>query len=202
MWLTQEAIIEQKQLKQALSLPSYKNGEFQDPGGNPIEVGDSPIKLLQTFTSLGGTEWEVLPAIMDNRYDIYEFVFHSLTGTGSTILGMQWKAGGVYIVANYWGYMNTIATSYAQLINDIPTSANACIGGTIRFYTPWSTAFRKYCHANITSGLDTVSGTSFDTTQGKLSNPSLLALQGFKLACFSTPGTIGAGAIGKWYGLK
>jgi len=38
MWLTQEAIIEQKQLKQALGLVTYDNGEVLDPDGNPIEV--------------------------------------------------------------------------------------------------------------------------------------------------------------------
>jgi hypothetical protein len=38
MWLTQEAIIEQVQLKRALSLVSYKNGEFIGPDGNPIAM--------------------------------------------------------------------------------------------------------------------------------------------------------------------
>jgi len=167
-----------------------------------VTLGDSPIKLLQTFTSPGGSEWEVLPTIIDNTYDIYEFVFHSLTGTGNPYLGMQWKAGGAYITANYWTYATTGVYSYGFLSKNMPTTANSCFAGTIRFYTPWSTAFKKYCYASITHSMDVSSGTGLESTDGKISNTSLSALQGFKFACFSTAGTIGAGAIGKWYGIK
>src|SRR6187455_1723399 len=167
-----------------------------------VTLGDSPIKLLQTFTSPGGSEWEVLPTIIDNTYDIYEFVFHSLTGTGNPYLGMQWKAGGAYITANYWTYATTGVYSYGFLSKNMPTTANSCFAGTIRFYTPWSTAFKKYCYANITHSMDVSSGTGLESTDGKISNTSLSALQGFKFACFSTAGTIGAGDIGKWYGIK
>jgi hypothetical protein len=166
-----------------------------------ITLGESPRKLLQTFTSNGGTSWDIEPTIIDNRYDIYEFEFHSLMGTGSTNFGIQFKAGGAYITTTtYYGHTQSAALSYGYL-GGFPNAVNTCYAGTIRFYTPWSTAFKKYCYVTITDNTDF--GVVYTVpSEGKVSQSSLLALQGFKLAGYGAASNILVGAVGKWYGIK
>ena len=75
--------------------------------------------------------------------------------------------------------------------------------GSIRFYIPWSTVYRKSCYSYYVSpGNYHTSGATATAPEGKLENSSLLALQGFKLFLNAAANNMTAGAIGKWYGLK
>ncbi len=160
-----------------------------------VTLGDSPIKLLQTFNlNAGSSIWEILPTIIDNRFDTYEFEFYGLTITNAGTLSMQLKAGGAYLVTNYASGSNFVNAS-VPIVSSMTSGAPNYAAGRITFYLPWNTSLRKYGHyltheANF-SNVGIVM---------KMVNTSLLALEGFKL--YPATGTINAGAVGKWYGLK
>jgi len=160
-----------------------------------VTLGDSPIKLLQIFNlNAGSSIWEILPTIIDNRFDTYEFEFYGLTITNAGTLSMQLKAGGAYLVTNYASGSNFVNAS-VPIVSSMTSGAPNYAAGRITFYLPWNTSLRKYGHyltheANF-SNVGIVM---------KMVNTSLLALEGFKL--YPATGTINAGAVGKWYGLK
>ena len=166
-----------------------------------IVLGDSGSKLLQTFTSPGGSNtWEILPTIFDATYNIYIFEFWNLTinaGTSISFL-MQYRSAGVYITANYLQSADAFtASSVFNFVDAVSTPASFA-AGYVRFYSPGSTSMKKMCmFTSSSSGKNTTR--VVDTNLS--GNTTTAALDGFKLVS-SGAALINAGAIGKLYGLK
>jgi hypothetical protein len=168
-----------------------------------VTLGDSPTKLLQTFTlGAGGPIWEILPTIINNTYDVYEFEYYGLSVSSATsvTIGMQYKANNAYITTTtYFGHIGASgSTSINMTYNGITNANGFYVAGKIRFYLPWSTTLAKLAHCS--GAVSDGAGSAGDVDSGKALNVTLLALQGFKFA--PSAGNLNAGAIGKWYGLK
>src|SRR6188768_1906712 len=113
-----------------------------------ITLENSARKLLQTFNlNTVSAIWEILPTVIDNRYDYYEFSYHGVNHNSyvaSQSIQIQYKAAGAYITTSTY-YLDTgAAQSYLSLYTTTSTpSLSDHHTATIRFYLPWSTTYPK-----------------------------------------------------------
>jgi hypothetical protein len=174
-----------------------------------ITLGESPKKLLQTFTlSANSLNWDIIPTI-DDKYDVYEFEFYKLTNVNalSQTLYMRFRVGSTFIsTVTYYGHLGGGATNSISL--EVSTNFSTCIGagnignymaGNIKFYLPSSTIHKKVAYIQRCQS-DSLATGSTSVKEGKMSLDNLGALTGFQF--FTDSMGLGAGAVGKWYGLK
>lgn len=163
-----------------------------------VTLSNGYKKLLQTFNlSANAVLWEILPTIIDGSYDVYEFEFHTLGVNANESMLVQFKVGGAYITtATYYRDTSTALTNI-WISGSTVAAANTHLSGTLRFYLPSSAVYRKVGYFTT---VHSNPGISDPLQEDRMSNSTLLPLQGFKF--FVATGSLLAGAVGKWYGIK
>ena len=160
-----------------------------------ITLGDSSMKLIQTFTTLGGSNtWEI-SNVFSSAYDVYIFEFWNLIVSSSSVnLYMQFKAGGAYLTT---GYYTTNAAFTGTEISVSGLSVSHMTYGYLKFYSPGSNISRKM---GLNVACNTAQLAISPTSSSNFGNLTALPLEGFKFYISSQ--TITAGGIGKLYGFK